>query len=259
MKQSHADALEAAVFAGSILLESGAEIFRVEDTVLRIAKAYGVQSCNTFTLSSGFFTTAGGVNEEYFAKVRYIPLSAARLDKVEAVNQLSREIVEGQHTVEEAYHKLQEIADMPKYPRVLRLAATAVGCASFCCMFGGSLLDCLASSFAGFLLYTFITAIETRKLSKITVNIAGGAIATLASMLLVLLGLGNNLSQVIIGAIIPLVPGVPFTNAIRDMAGGDYIAGSVRLLDALLIAFCIAGGVGVVYALRFSLLGGIVL
>ncbi len=42
----------------------------------------------------------------------------------------------------------------------------------------------------------------------------------------------------------PLVPGVPFTNAIRDIADGDYISGSVRMLDALLIFFCIAIGVG---------------
>ena len=42
-----------------------------------------------------------------------------------------------------------------------------------------------------------------------------------------------------------MVPGVPFTNAIRDIADGDYISGSVRMLDALLIFFCIAIGVGV--------------
>ena len=59
----------------------------------------------------------------------------------------------------------------------------------------------------------------------------------------------------IIGGIILMVPGVAFTNAIRDMADGDYISGSVRMLDAVLVFFCIAIGVGLVIALYGTLTG----
>ena len=51
------------------------------------------------------------------------------------------------------------------------------------------------------------------------------------------------LGNIITGAIIPLVPGVPFTNGIRDLANEDYIAGATRLLDALMVFLCIAAGV----------------
>lgn len=102
MKQDRSEALEIAVYAGIILLQSGAEIFRVDETVERITRAYGVESCSSFVLSSGLFTTAGNQQEEYFAKVRHVPLSSARLDKVEAVNELSREIARGQHTPRQA-------------------------------------------------------------------------------------------------------------------------------------------------------------
>ena len=54
----------------------------------------------------------------------------------------------------------------------------------------------------------------------------------------------------------PLIPGVSFTNAIRDIADGDYISGSVRMLDALLIFFCIAIGVGMAYSLLRGIVGG---
>ena len=256
MKECHADALETAVFAGNILLESGAEIFRVEETVLRIAKAYGVQSCNTFVLSSGLFTTAGGPREEYFAQVRHIPLRAVRLDKVELVNQLSREIVEGKHTVEEAYAALQEIANRPKKDKRLRTLACGLGAGSFCYFFGGTIMDCLAALCCGLVLHLYLLLLEGKKLSKITTNVTAAAVSTLCAILACQVGLGQNLNPVIIGSIIPLVPGVSFTNAIRDIADGDYIAGSVRLLDALLIAFCIAGGVGIVYTLALRILGG---
>lgn len=259
MKESQAKALEAAAFAGNLLLESGAELFRVEDTILRIAHTYGVASCNTFILSSGIFITAGGPHEEYFARVRHIPLGAVRLDRVEAVNQLSREITAGQHTVDEAYALLQEISQKPRYPKLWRVAASGVACSSFCLLFGGGPTDCVAALITGLLLYSYLLQLEGRKLSKITVNVSGGALVTLCAILLWKLGLGTQLGQIICGSIMPLVPGVSFTNAIRDIADGDYIAGSVRMIDALLIAFCIAGGVGLVYTIVGRFAGGVLL
>lgn len=67
--------------------------------------------------------------------------------------------------------------------------------------------------------------------------------------LLYLMGVGENLNFMMIGTIMPLVPGVAFTNSIRDVADGDYISGSVRMLDALLVFFCIAIGVGIGFSL----------
>lgn len=53
--ESTREALDVASLAGDILLASGAEIFRVEETIDRIARAYGVDSSDAFVLSSGFF------------------------------------------------------------------------------------------------------------------------------------------------------------------------------------------------------------
>ena len=63
----------------------------------------------------------------------------------------------------------------------------------------------------------------------------------------------------VIGSIIPLIPGVPFTNGIRDLVDGDYIAGSVRLLDAMLAVLCVAIGVGIVFIAYHRLWGGAML
>jgi uncharacterized membrane protein YjjP (DUF1212 family) len=60
------------------------------------------------------------------------------------------------------------------------------------------------------------------------------------------------LDRVLIGCLMPLVPGVSFTNAIRDIAAGNYISGLVRLVDAIVVALGIAIGVGVtILALKF--------
>ena len=82
--EQRASALDIAALAGEILLASGAEIFRVEETIDRICRAYGVASADAFVLSSGIFLTAGNETERAFARVRHILLSGARLDRVAA-------------------------------------------------------------------------------------------------------------------------------------------------------------------------------
>ena len=148
-KQDRREALDVAALAGDILLASGAEIFRVEETIFRIARAYGVESSDAFVLSSGIFLTAGSEREQDFARVRHIPLSAARLDRVTAVNQLSREIVEGKHTPAQARERLIQIQKMPPKPKSHQVLASGVGSACFCFLFGGDPVDSLAAFAAG--------------------------------------------------------------------------------------------------------------
>jgi uncharacterized membrane protein YjjB (DUF3815 family) len=71
------------------------------------------------------------------------------------------------------------------------------------------------------------------------------------------MGTGISLANVIIGAIMPLIPGVPFVNGVRDLANSDYIAGFTRLTDAMLGFFCIAVGVSLSFILDGSLHGGV--
>ena len=248
-------ALDAAALAGEILLESGAEIFRVEDTIYRIAAAYGAEEAEAFVLSSGIFLTSEGEGRKTFARVKHIPLVGARLDRVSAVNQLSREIEQGLHTPEAAMERLEAIRTMPRLPAWLQVLASGVGSGCFCILFGGDWADALAAAAAGLLLYFYLLFVVKGRLSKIATNITGGALVTLAAVLLHRVGLGHHLDMMIIGSIIPLVPGVAFTNGIRDIADEDYIAGSVRLLDVLLVTFCIAFGVGAVMAVRHALTG----
>ena len=254
-RQSDEEVLDLALMAGHILLENGAEIYRVEETIDRICGYYGVNSENAFVLSNGIFLTAGSARESFFAKVQHIPVSGTHLNKVAAVNQLSREIVEGKHTIQDAYRILEEIRTMPGKKRWMQTLASGVGSAAFCIFFGGTLGDSLAAFAAGICLYLYVLWLSVPHLSKIVGNIGGGALVTVVCCLLYLMGVGENLNFMMIGTIMPLVPGVAFTNSIRDVADGDYISGSVRMLDALLVFFCIAIGVGIGFSLISLVLG----
>ena len=123
--------LDLAMEAGKTLLDAGAEIFRAEETIQRIAKAYGIEKCSAFVMSTGIFLTAESKGEDIYAQVRHIPINSARLNRVAAVNQLSREIVEGRYTVEEAWERLEAIKQMPGKKNITRILASGVGSASF--------------------------------------------------------------------------------------------------------------------------------
>lgn len=234
---------QTALLAGHLLLENGAEIFRVEETMDRICRHYGLDSVTTFVLSNGIFMTSGDEEEKVFAKVEHIPVMNTHLDKIAAVNELSRQIESGYYTVEEAAEELKRIRTMPHKRNRTLIVASGIGSASFCYLFGGNIPDTLAAFITGLLLYVYVLYVS-KHLSKIVSNIIGGAFLTLLCGLWHFLGLGDHLNYMIIGSIMPLIPGVAFTNAIRDIADGDYISGSVRMLDSLLIFVCIAIGVG---------------
>ena len=238
--------------AGAILLENGAEISRVEETMHRIADHFGVEDESFFVLSNGIMMTGKG-----FARTKFIPIKGASLDKVVAVNQLSREVAEGRWTLEEVGEKLKQIRAMKPKRAWEQILASAVGSAAFCILFGGGFADCLASFVAGFLLWVFVLFVGTRHLSRIVNTVTGGLLSSLVCFGLYRIGLGSHLSNMIIGAIIPLIPGIAFTNGIRDMANEDFIAGTTRLLDAMLSFFCIALGVALAFMLDGNVFGQI--
>jgi len=248
--------MDAALLAGHILLENGAEISRVEETMERICLHFGVMTESAFVLSNGIFMTGGGERENVFAKVRHIPVSGTRLDKVAEVNQLSREIEQGYYDIEQVMDELRKINQMPENARWLQILASGAGSAAFCCLFGGDFQDTLASFFVGIVLYIYVLYVGNPYLSKIVRNIAGGLVVTLMCRLMFTIGLGHHMNHMVIGSIIPLIPGVAFTNSIRDIVNGDYISGSVRMLDALLVFFCISLGVGMGISFLAYFLGG---
>ena len=168
--------LDLAMEAGKTLLDAGAEIFRAEETIQRIAKAYGIEKSSTFVMSTGIFLTAESKGQDIYAQVKHIPINSARLNRVSAVNQLSREIVEGRYTVEEAWEQLEAIKQMPGKRDFTRILASGVGSASFCYVLGGGIWDAAAAFLSGFLLYVLLVALEKRekKTSKIVLNLLGG-------------------------------------------------------------------------------------
>ena len=240
--------------AGHVLLENGAEISRVEETMERIATHYGEEKENFFVLSNGIFTTG-----KSYANVEFIPIKGARLDKVVAINQFSRDIAAGRFSLQEARTRLEEIKRDPPKPLWEQFVGAALGSGAFCAIFGGSLIDCAAALVAGTLVYIFLVLVGAPYMSKALGNICAGAVGTAACIIFHSLGFGQTLGNMMVGTLIPLIPGVPFTNGLRDIANEDYLAGITRLMDAIMVFLCIAIGVCLTFIVHSWIAGGMIL
>lgn len=244
---------------GEALLRNGAEIFRVQETMERVAHAYGIEEYNVYVLSNAIFANAVENGRRVETKLKFIPGSSIHFGRIAGINQLSREIEGGSVSIPEACERLHAIVDIPyTHPAALVLAC-GVGSACFSYLFGGDWLDAFTAFLCGLLLEPYLYWVGKHNLSKFLTNLSASALVALVGGVLFLLGLGHNMDKVIIGSIIRLVPGMALTTSIRDFFHGDYLSGAIRMLDAVLVGGCIAVGVGVVVRLLSLLTGGALL
>jgi uncharacterized membrane protein YjjP (DUF1212 family) len=238
--------LSLAVEMGDALLRNGAEVYRVEDTVLHILEAYKIEEYDVYVLSNGIFASANEDMADACSMVRHVPLGTTHLGRIAALNQLSREICAHRCTVEEAWDKLNRSAGIPFYGKWSQVFFCGMGCGGFSYLFGGTWLDAAISFVVGIILQLLWGILKDRHLSKFITNILGSAIVTLLALLAFGTGAPVNYDKIIIGSIMPLVPGIALTTSIRDFFNGDYLSGAIHMIDAVLTAFCIAVGVGTV-------------
>ena len=253
--------LDLALKAGRISLRNGAEIFRVEETIEYICRHFGIEEMDAFVLSNGIFLTAYSQGQEVYARVKHVPLAGTHLGIVAAVNDLSRDISAGRVTLDEAFERLDEIDKMPAKSPISQIIAAAIGSAVFCYLMRGNAYDAFFTIFIAAILQAGLVLAGKIHISKIITNILGGALITILSIIVseIPWPFTVNLSNMIVGCIMPLIPGVVFVNAIRDVASSDFISGIVKLLDALLVFVYIAVGVGFVLGAYAQLWGGVML
>lgn len=236
------------------MLENGAEIKRIESTIRLIAKAFDLKDFNSFVLINGIFMTARCDDELVQAKVKDIPISPIILGRIDKINSLSRKITEKKVTPEEARAELAAIKNESFASDPLKIFAYAFGSASFCYVFGGTIWDSVGALFLGVVLALYtIYLVPQLNMSKIIINITSSMLVSVLACLLVRMIPVLQLTSLVTGGIISLLPGVPIVNGIRYLFDEDYNSGWSQMINALITALCVSVGVGLVLRI-FNLL-----
>lgn len=235
--------MEPLQLAGRLIVENGGETFRVEETVTRMGRAFGLEKVETFAVPSGLFLSYRRQNGDTETAVLRVRKGPTNLDRVNAVNAVSRQVVAGEIDCEQALEMLQRIeSDPPKIKKWMISAAAAVSSAGFAGMFGGGGLEMAVAAVAAGAGQVISHWLEKFNLHGLASTLLGSFIATLLPLLVrKYTGLGT-VDVIVAGALMPLLPGLAMTNAVQDTMRGDMVSGMSHALSALLTAGLIAGG-----------------
>lgn len=244
---THDEILDSAARIGRAMLESGAEIYRVEDSLARIVNAYGIGRGEVFAIPNYIHINlrdADGVS--HTRMTRASTTKPTDMQRLNALNTLCRRICDEKPTAAEIRVEIEKIDSLPQYSLWAQMLATAVGSGAFSAFFGGSLSDALCAAFCGLVLGALLCYMASRDTNLFFKSIVGSALAALIAVIETWLGLGSNIDMIVIGTLMCLVPGIMITNFMRDIITGDWVAGITKLAEALLIAAGIALGAGIV-------------
>ena len=234
--------LDLATDLGYELAMCGAETFRVEESINRILSTYGVTS-EVFSIPNCLIVSIETPEGEPMTRMRRIGYHGNDLDGVECFNAISRAICNRKPDLEEARSWLDYHPKLRRsYSAPVDLLGNALGAFGFAIFFGGSGTDAVLAAICGLvvgILGRFMITVKTNPFFK---TISSSFIMAILAYSMAGIGLTNNVDAVIIGALMILVPGLLFTNAMRDIIYGDTNSGVNRIVQVLLIAMAIALG-----------------
>ncbi|MFD1670474.1 threonine/serine exporter family protein [Agrilactobacillus yilanensis] len=237
----------ACLLAGKIMVESGSEMYRVEDTMRRIAVNGGIPNPQIWTTTTAIFV---GKVQQPNSQLIQINKRTLNLEKVARVNAASRAFGNKLINLAELIDRLHKIdQNAPSFAPWLQFLSAGVVSAALMIPFSGEydwfdLPMAFIIGALGFIVNFYIDYIINIKfISEFTASLTIGLLAILS----VHLGLGHNADNIIIGAVMPLVPGLPLTNALRDLLAGHLLSGTTRGVEALLSAGAIGSGIALVF------------
>ena len=236
--------LNVSVELGCRLMSSGAEIYRVEESVRRLLQAYGLESPEVFAIPNCVIVSIATPEGHPITRMRRIAGHGTNIELLEKCNGLCRRLCAERLPVDEAQKLLLALAEhTPQYENRKVLLGYGIAPAFFSPLFGGGVEDALAALIGGlavgFCLLYGGRLIGTNSFFRTAIC---SAVASLLSLLLVRLGLGQSVDTVSISVLMVLVPGVALTNAMREIMAGDIISGLSRAADSILTAAAIAIG-----------------
>ena len=240
---------------GYELAMSGAETFRVEESITRILAAYGLQA-EVFAIPNCLIVSLETSDGRPLTRMRRIGFHGNDLDAVERLNGLSRALCSRAPAPEEGKRWLAEVKRTARvYSLPIFLAGAFLGAGGYAMFFGGSWIDGLAGGLCGILVGLVNKFMDRLKANHFFSTIAAAFLMALAAYTLGAAGITPCPDTVIIGALMILVPGLLFTNAMRDIIYGDTNSGINRIVQVFLIAAAIALGTAAAWGLSSVLFG----
>lgn len=231
---------------GRRLMTSGAEIYRVEESVTRLLTAYGMDP-QVFAVPNCLFVSINTPQGQAITRMCRIPAHGTDIELLEQCNDLCRRLCRQVPPVEEAQALIDRLdTETRQHPPGFLVLGYGMTTAFFALFFSGGPWDCLCAGLCGLAVGACILfGWRITGSNAFFRTVVCSALASTLAIALVQVGLGKNLEAITIGALMVLVPGMALTNAMREIMAGDIFSGLSRMAEVLLVATAIALGTAV--------------
>lgn len=240
---SKKDVANTILLAGRILLQSGAETSRVEDTMFRMARSLGYKECQGYVIN---FLIHFTLDEDTKHKIVRIDQNSTNLFKIYQVNEISRKLVAGHISIQEADRMLRAmnttLFDYPLWSKSL-----SAGIISFCFLYlqGGDFINVFTAVIAGIIGFIIVEMMKMKHTSLFIPELIGSMIVGSLSVLGHKLAPETQIGAIVIAGVMPIVPGVLITTAIQDLFGRHMLLFTAKFLEALVTSFAIGTGIAI--------------
>lgn len=218
---------------GEMMLVSGAEIKRVEDTLKHMGSAFGMEQTNFFVLLSGIMLTVVFPDGEKRTQIRRIEQSARyHFIRLEKLNHISRQYCANDLSFVEVKRNLnwikKENAILPRY------LGSIITTGGFAIYFGGKWQDALTAILFAICICWMQIHFEKFCPNKVVFHFlcsfgSGIGICLFSQWIPEI-----QYDKVIAADLILLLPGLALMNSVRDVLAGNTISGMIRLTESLI-------------------------
>lgn len=240
--------------AGKIMLQSGGETYRVEETITRMCQAFSIDDIDVFASPTAVMVSII-VDGEIYSVVKRISSRSTDLNKVHNINSLSRTIYKDKPSIEFCEKELEKLCVDDFYSSNITLISAGIATSTFSVLFGGGTSDFICAFIIGILTKALSIVLNKSSLNEFFINSICGALISIYSIVFLNFGFINELDKVVAGSIMLLVPGLALTNSIRDILEGQLLSGISKAAEALFIGISNVVGTGTILHLYLKLGG----
>lgn len=240
--------ISTANFLGKVLLMSGAETYRVEQSISKVCKRFGLKS-ESFVTTTCVLTSARKKNGEIITELNRVYNLSNNLNKIDKIHNIVLNIEN--YTLESLESEIKKIQSESIYRSYIILISYFFAAAFFALLFKGGLIDAFAAGLGGCFIFYMMRFANKIKVNNFFINTLGGFTITMFTSFAKKINIVSNASYSTIAILMLLVPGLALTNAIRDLINGDFIAGNSRMVEAFLIGGALAIGTGFALAIAY--------
>lgn len=238
---------------GESMLKSGAENFRLEDSLYRMCKSYGFVRYDVFVIPSNIQITVETPEGEFITQVRKIESFDMHFDRLDYLNDLCRYVCRNTPDETELRQRYEEVLSRPPQRWFTHYVASIMGGTGFAVFFGSNFEDAIVAVIVSLMIAIVGKWLSEREPNLMAYNLILSFLAEVIIIVSTRNGLGSHPERIMIGIVMLLISGLSTTNGIREILQRDYISGAINIMNSILGAAGIACGT----ALAMFLLDGV--